>query len=142
MFKVKNTNLIKDSNEVIKNATKKTTIPTIINQEMVIEGDLVSSNIIEIFGKVKGNIKSDVLSIREGAIVDGTIHATYVKIAGHFKGNIKSSVIHITSVGEVSGEMIYGILSVEEKGKFEGKASQNIELLQIKDCTGEVVENS
>ena len=142
MFKVKNTNLIKDSNEVIKNATKKTAIPTIINQEMVIEGDLISSNIIEIFGKVKGNIKSDVLSIREGATVDGTIHATYVKIAGNFKGNIKSSVIHITSNGEVKGEMVYGILSVEEKGKFEGKVSQDIELLQIKDCTAEGAQNS
>lgn len=132
MFK-KNPNLMKDSSEVIKNATKKTTMPTIINPEITIEGDLSSENIIEIFGKVKGNIKTEVLSIREGAIVDGIIKATYVKIAGAFKGKLTSSIVHITHSGDVTGEMIYGILSIEEKGKFDGKVSQNIELLQIKE---------
>jgi cytoskeletal protein CcmA (bactofilin family) len=132
MFKLSNKNEIKDSNEVIKSVNKKTSIPSIINTEMSVKGDLVSDNIIEIFGKVEGNIKSDVLSIREGALVKGNIASKYVKIAGAFEGDVVASIIHITSTGAVTGNLTYGIISIEEKGKFEGSINQKTELLEIK----------
>ena len=132
MFKLSNKNEIKDSNEVIKSVNKKTSIPSIINAEMSIKGDLVSENIIEIFGKVEGGVKSDVLSIREGAFVKGKIVSKYVKIAGTFEGEITASILHITSTGYVKGNITYGIISAEEKGKFEGNVTQKTELLEIK----------
>jgi cytoskeletal protein CcmA (bactofilin family) len=99
---------------------------------MSVKGDLVSDNIIEIFGKVEGKIKSDVLSIREGALVKGNIASKYVKIAGAFEGDVIASIIHITSTGTVIGNLTYGIISIEEKGKFEGSINQKTELLEIK----------
>ena len=132
MFKLNNKNEIKDSNEVIKNANKKTSIPSIINAEMSIKGDIVSENIVEIFGKVEGNIKADVLSLREGSEVKGVVQAKYVKIAGKFEGDVHSSIIHITASGSAFGNLVYGIISIEEKAKFEGSLSQKAELLEIK----------
>jgi cytoskeletal protein CcmA (bactofilin family) len=141
MFKLANKNEIKDSNEVIKNANKKTTIPSIINAEMYVKGDISSDNIIEIFGKVKGSIKADVLSIREGGFAEGVINAKYVKIAGTFNGEIQSSIIHITSTASVEGKLTYGIISIEEKAKFQGTLVQQTELLEIKEVEQPIIKD-
>ena len=133
MFKLNNKNEIKDSNEVIKTANKKTSIPSILNAEVCFKGDIVSENIIEIFGKVEGSIKSDVLSLREGSEVKGIVSAKYVKISGKFEGEINASIIHITASGSVNGTLTYGIISIEEKAKFEGTLSQKLELLEVKE---------
>ena len=132
MFKLSNKETIKDSNEVIKNVNKKTSLPSIINAEMQIIGDIKSDNIVEIFGKIEGNISADIVSIREGASVEGKIIAKYVKIAGNFRGDVQSSIIHITSQGDVHGKLSYGIISIEEKAKFDGTMSQDANLLAIK----------
>jgi cytoskeletal protein CcmA (bactofilin family) len=132
MFKLSNKETIKDTNEVIKNVNKKTSIPSIINAEMEIKGDMKSDNIIEVFGKVHGNIVADVVSIREGASIEGKIIAKYVKIAGNFTGEIKSSILHITSTGNAHAKLTYGIISIEEKAKFDGTMTQEAELLTIK----------
>lgn len=141
MFK-KNTYSIKDSGDIVRNASKQTSIPTIINNGITIVGNLISTNIIEVFGNIKGNVKSQVLHIREGAFVEGNIEASYVKIAGQFIGEIKSSIIHITNSGDVKGDVVYGIISIEEKGKFEGKLNQDIDLLKVQNSTSSEEKNS
>jgi cytoskeletal protein CcmA (bactofilin family) len=133
MFKLNNKNNIKDSAEVIKSVNKKTSIPSIINSEMEVKGVITSDNIIEVFGKIEGVIKADVLSVREGASVKGEVVAKYVKISGIFEGDISSSIIHITSTGVVSGKMHYGVIAIEEKAKFDGTLKQTTELLEVKD---------
>lgn len=133
MFKLNNKNEIKDSNEVVKNVNKKTSIPSILNAEVFFKGDLFSENIIEIFGKVEGSIKAEFVSLRLGSEVKGDIFAKYIKIAGKFEGKINSSIVHITSSGCVNGDLTYGILSIEEKAKFEGTLSQKPELLHAKE---------
>ena len=137
MFKLHNKHEIKDSGEVIKSVNKKTSVPSIVNAEMFVKGDISSENIIEVFGKIDGKVKADIISIREGASVKGSIVAQYVKISGTFDGDIKSAIIHITSTGVVNGKLAYGILSIEEKAKFDGTLMQSSELLIVKDITTE-----
>jgi cytoskeletal protein CcmA (bactofilin family) len=139
MFKSSNKNIIKDSNEVIKNVNKKTTIPSIINAELTLKGDITSDNIIEVFGKIEGNIVCDVLSIREGAIIKGKVVAKYVKIAGSFTGEIKAAIIHITGSGSINGIIEYGIISSEENAKIQGTLLQNSSLLESKVLEGDIV---
>lgn len=141
MFKLHNKHEIKDSGEVIKSVNKKTSVPSIVNAEMFVKGDISSENIIEVFGKIDGKVKADIISIREGASVKGSIVAQYVKISGTFDGDIKSAIIHITSTGVVNGKLAYGILSIEEKAKFDGTLMQSPELLTIKDITSEEVHH-
>lgn len=140
MFKLNNKNEIKDSNEVIKNANKKTSIPSIFNAQTHFKGDITSENIVEIFGTIEGSIKAEVVSLREGSKILGNIEARYVKIAGKFDGKISSSIIHITSSGNAKGELTYGIVSIEEKAKFEGTLNQKLELLNSKELENKEIE--
>lgn len=131
MFKIINKDTIKDSSEVIKNANKKTSIPSIINAQMVVRGNMTSDNIIEIFGRVEGDIKAEVVTVREGGTLIGKVEAKYVKVSGHFEGDISTAVIHITSTGNLFGKIDYGIISVEEKAQVKSEMQYNPSLLQV-----------
>ncbi len=133
MFSLGNKNEIKDGNEVIKNANKNTPIPSIINPEMFVKGDIDAKNILDIMGKVEGNIKAKVVRIRDKASVIGKINSTYIQIGGDFQGSISSSIIHITPSGVVRGDLKYGIISIAEKAVIDATIKQDVELLKLKE---------
>jgi len=135
MFAIGNKNEIKDSQEVLKDANKKTPIPSIINSSMYVKGDISTDNIIDIVGKVEGSIRAKVVHIREGASVSGEIVSRYIKIGGDFKGNISSAIIHIASSGIVKGDLNYGIISIEERAKLEVVLKQELELLKLEEVS-------
>lgn len=137
MFKLANKDIIKDSAEIIKNANKKTTIPSIINAQISIVGDAVSDNTVEIFGKFDGSLKADVIIIREGGDVKGKISAKYIKIAGNFKGDVVSAILHVSSAGAIEGNIEYGIISIEEKAQIKGQMVYNPSLLRVSSAENE-----
>lgn len=141
MFKTINKEIITDSAEIIKSVNKKTAIPSIISKGMDIIGDLCSENIIEIFGKVKGDIKADIIRIRENARVEGNLHAKYIQIAGTFEGNATCAVIHVLATGFIKGNLEYGLISVEEKAQITGQLIGNSQLLQLSIYTNDPHSN-
>jgi len=64
-----NDNSISKKIEVISSTFNAT--PAIIAKDLAIEGQLDSSGLVEIEGKVKGNIEYELLSVEDGACIDG-----------------------------------------------------------------------
>lgn len=102
-----------------KNEGKAT--PTILSNDLEIQGDLVSQGLIEIEGKVKGVIKGNSVIIREDGLVEGEIISQSLNIRGKFQGNIKAKNISISSKATVNGNIEYNTLCVEDGASIDGQ---------------------
>ena len=87
--------------------------PSIISNNLVINGDLVSKGNIEIEGEIKGNITAELISIRENGKVFGDIKAKTINIKGCFNGKAIAEKINISEHAKVTGELEYVSLAVD-----------------------------
>lgn len=102
----------------VKNVSKKVDVPTgvepqktVIGASTIISGDISSGDILEIEGKVTGNISGD-LAVSVGNEVVGDISGDSVRVSAKIKGNIEgvtTVTIEEGSVvtGNISGNQIY-----------------------------------
>ncbi len=103
----------KNKIEVISKSHSRST-PTILSQDLVVIGEIVSSGIVEIEGRIKGTIKGNTVIVRENGFIEGKIYAESLSLRGNFEGNIYAQNIDISSKANVSGDIEYQSLSVED----------------------------
>lgn len=113
-----NDNVILKKLEVISPSFKST--PTIIARDLMIDGELNSSGLVEIEGRIKGSINGNAIILRENGIVEGIITAESLSIRGSFEGKIKAKSIDISGKARVIGEIEYKTLSVEDGACIDG----------------------
>lgn len=114
-----NDNSISKKLEVISANFKS--MPTIIAQDLKIEGEITSSGLIEIEGFIKGIINGNSVVLREEGFVEGTIIAESLSVRGKFEGNIKAKNINISSKARIVGTIEYDSLSVEDGASIDGQ---------------------
>ena len=75
--------------------------PSIISNNLIINGDLVSKGNIEIEGEIKGNITADLISIRESGKVFGDIKAKTIAYHKFNEQNSADGIIALLKQGKV-----------------------------------------
>ncbi len=95
--------------------------PTILSNDIKVEGDVVSKGLIEIEGHVKGSIRAKSIIIRENGSVEGELSSESLNIRGKFQGNINSKTISISNKANVTGNIEYLTLSVEDGACIDGQ---------------------
>lgn len=95
--------------------------PTILSQDLRVEGEISSTGLIEIEGHVNGTIKGNIVVLREGGIIEGTVIAENLNIKGKFEGSIKAKQITISKNADVIGNIEYEALSVEDGASIDGQ---------------------
>lgn len=95
--------------------------PSIISRDLVIEGQLTSSGIIEIEGVVKGTISGNSVILREDGFVEGLIYAEFLNIRGRFEGTIKAKNINVSGKARIVGDIEYDSLAVEDGASIDGQ---------------------
>jgi cytoskeletal protein CcmA (bactofilin family) len=113
--------LTDSSNEKIEIFSNLNSTPTILANDLTIEGSLSSKGLIEVEGYVKGNISSKMTIIREGGVVDGDLFSESINIKGKFTGNIKAKNVLISKSATISGLVEYFLLSVEDGACIDGQ---------------------
>lgn len=98
--------------------------PTIISRDLVAEGLIKSSGIIEIEGKIKGTLSGNSVILREEGVIEGEVVAESFNIRGKFIGTIRAKNISISSKAKVTGTIEYGSLSVEDGAYIDGQFKQ------------------
>lgn len=93
---------------------------SVISSDLKVLGDLVCNGDIQIKGVVEGNIKSQSVTIGEGARVKGAISADAVHIAGAIKGQVEAPTVTIAKTAKVNGDIIHQTLSIEAGAHMEG----------------------
>ena len=98
---------------------------SIIDKELTIEGSISSTGKLIIKGKVKGEIKGDVIVIAEDGEVDSSSAiVSSMTVGGKFNGDvIASKELIILSTGSCSGKVECKDLIVENGGVLNAEVS-------------------
>lgn len=96
-------------------------IPTIVTQDVHLLGNMVSEGTVDFSGTIDGNIRCDVLTLREQGTVKGEVTANSVYIQGTVKGLIRAKNVNLQATCKVEGIIIHEQLSIEDGAFVDGK---------------------
>ena len=113
---------------------------SIISKDLFLKGDLTTDGLLEIEGKIEGNIKGNEITIRESGFVNGNIISNISNIKGNFQGTIKSQRINVSGKANIKGTLEYVSLCVEDGSSIDGdlKRVSEINAQQQRQHTSEV----
>ena len=95
----------------LNDLTKATTTVSI---DLNIVGNISTQGIVNVKGKVEGDIRSQKVVIENGGLVEGCIYANELVIFGKFQGRIQADKVEIASSGLVRGELVYERLTIDD----------------------------
>jgi cytoskeletal protein CcmA (bactofilin family) len=91
-----------------------------IGPGMTIVGKISSGGIVNVFGRVEGELNASTVPIPDGAQVEGTLAAQELTIGGRFNGTIHANQVTLTSSAVVEGEIHHRSLPIGENAWFAG----------------------
>ena len=92
----------------------------IIDNHLVVRGDLTADGDIQVDGTVEGDIKTNVLTIGEGGTVKGAITAETVMVEGTVHGQVRAKTVSLARTARVQGDIWHESLAIEAGARFEG----------------------
>ncbi len=98
--------------------------PTVISKETRMTGDIEISGNLQIWGKIKGQIKarSGSVSIMQSGVVEGDIFAETLLIDGVLTGTCTTEQVEILEHGELNGVCRASNFSIRKGGTFIGQS--------------------
>jgi cytoskeletal protein CcmA (bactofilin family) len=96
---------------------------SVVNERLVLRGDLESDDDVLVKGKVFGNIHCKLLIIDKGARVEGNITAQDVVVRGATKGSIKATRVRLESTAVVASDIHHASFCAEEGARIHGSLS-------------------
>jgi len=92
---------------------------TVLQKDLVIEGNIYEKEAIEINSKVTGNIKAETVEVEEEGLVKGNINSNSSVLSGTVNGNVDSEKVHISNTAKIEGNIKQRILSIDEGAKLK-----------------------
>ena len=103
-----------------KRAVARSSAPSIISGDLVVQGTLSSSGDVQIDGRVEGDVHSAGLVIGEKAHIEGEVFAEDVTVRGRVQGSIRARKVLLCSTCHVEGNILHEAFAVEAGAFFEG----------------------
>ena len=89
--------------------------PTIISADVRLLGNLISDGMVDIDGRLEGNITSETVYVRENGVITGDITAaSAVHVFGTIHGVIKAPKVCIYPSAHIEGAILHKSLTIEE----------------------------
>ncbi len=95
--------------------------PSVISSDMHILGNLISEGVVDIDGKIEGNVKCEQVTIRPNGLVQGDVLAETVQIYGEVKGLVKAKHVYLFASCRVEGTIMHETISIEDGAFVDGK---------------------
>jgi cytoskeletal protein CcmA (bactofilin family) len=93
---------------------------SIVDECLIMKGDLESEGDILVKGKVFGNIRCKVLIIDTDALVEGGVEAEEVIIRGNSKGTVNANRVRLEKSASVDSDICHQTFSAEEGARIKG----------------------
>ena len=97
---------------------------SVLFSDIKIEGNITEKESIIIYGKVNGNINTELIETFENSNIEGNITSKNTFIGGKFKGDINSDRVYISKVADVEGSIKHKTLSIKEGSVLKIKAEK------------------
>ncbi|NIZ18899.1 bactofilin family protein [Entomospira culicis] len=101
----------------------ETVIETVLQEDVVLEGNVSSSRGIAIKGKVTGNLnaKENILIDKHAQVIGRVDSETSLYLLGSLKGDVKTTArVEIIGKGVLDGDVITGRMVIENGTTFNG----------------------
>jgi cytoskeletal protein CcmA (bactofilin family) len=98
----------------------RSSAPSIISADLLVNGTLISTGDIQIDGRVEGDVHSAGLVIGDKALIHGEILAEDVTVRGKVQGSIRARKVLLASTCRVEGNILHEAFAVEHGAFFEG----------------------
>src|ERR1700691_5165105 len=98
----------------------RSSVPSIISADLVVNGTLTSTGDIQIDGRVEGDVHSSGLVIGEKAFIQGEVMADDVTVRGRVQGGIRARKVLLCTTCHVEGNILHEAFAVEAGAFFEG----------------------
>src|SRR5215831_3388355 len=93
-----------------------------IGSGMSIVGNIKCNGLVQVFGRIEGELCASDLLIGNGAQVEGSVIAQDVTVCGRVKGTIRAVRVKLNDGGAVEGDIFHRSLSIDENSLFEGSS--------------------
>ena len=104
---------------------------------------MVSDGVVEVEGKIEGNLICAFATIREGGSVKGDVVAEAVYIDGEVRGLIKARHVRVSDTGNITGIIMYETLSIKDGAFIDGQCKNtDISLKDRENATIKLAEKT
>src|SRR5688572_20468987 len=97
-------------------------IPSVIAEDIVIEGAISGEGELHIDGTVKGDVRVARLSLGETGRIEGSATADVVEARGHIVGAVTAKQIRLFAGATVDGDLTHEQLAIEIGASFQGRS--------------------
>src|SRR5688572_2134256 len=97
-------------------------IPSVIAEDIVIEGAISGEGELHIDGTVKGDVRVARLSLGESGRIEGSATADVVEARGHIVGSVTAKQIRLFAGASVDGDLTHEQLAIEIGASFQGRS--------------------
>jgi cytoskeletal protein CcmA (bactofilin family) len=123
----------KDSSGDVKpivNISRKNVAPSVISADMHLLGNIISDGVLDIDGKIDGNVRCRTATIRPNGLVRGDVVADTIFIHGAVEGLVKARTVCLYANARVTGTIMHESLSIEDGAFVDGnfKRSDNVSI--------------
>lgn len=94
--------------------------PTILSANAEFKGAIVTSDSVEIRGRIEGDVRASSITVHAGARIKGDLTADVILVQGHVEGRIQAQDVRLQAGANVAGEILHGSLGIETTAIFEG----------------------
>ena len=111
----------KSTSKPEKNNLDNIPINTVIDEGMLVKGNISGDGAIRVDGKIEGNIDlTKGIILGEKSEINGAIKSDIIIVHGKLKGNLSCRQLYIKSTGVIEGDIEVGAFEVELGGKYNG----------------------
>ena len=100
---------------------KQDSLETLIGQDSLIRGEIISKGVVRLDGSVEGSIQADHLILGRSGTVKGEMSARDIVVDGTVEGNIQAEeLVEVKPDGVVQGDIRTTKLVISEGAFFSG----------------------
>lgn len=95
--------------------------PSVIAEGMHVLGNIVSDGVLDIDGKIDGNVRGQTVTVRPNGSIRGDVTADTVHVYGEVDGLIKAKIVMLYADARVSGTIMHESITIEDGAFVDGK---------------------
>lgn len=99
--------------------------PSVIGEDLSVEGNVVSKGEVQVDGQIKGDIHCASIVIGDKALIEGRVIAEDVIVRGRVVGTVRGHRVTLQSTSHVEGDIFHQSLAIEQGSYFEGKSRRS-----------------
>ena len=126
------------SKRATKQGKRDDSPPSILSDDLKIEGNIVSEGEVHINGTVKGDVTAPKLTLGEDGAITGTVEVDDAVIGGKLAGRLTATSVVLLGTARITADITHVSLAIAPEAVFEG-FSRRVDTIGVAAKNGEVL---